>query len=76
MSKAQSRKDSFRESCVNTFSGFVLSMLIHKYVVIPTLKNYESFGGDPAGWLAAFSVTLLYTTMSLIRNYIIRRLHS
>ena len=73
---AQSRRDSWREAWQNTALAFLISILAHRYIVMPTLDWWAGAGNDRADWTAAIMVTLFYTALSLIRNYAIRRHHA
>ena len=62
----QSKTESFIESFVNIFSGFVISLLLQIFVVAPLFKLQLSFTQNIA-------MTLLYTVVSIIRSYLWRR---
>ncbi|MGI9338634.1 MAG: DUF7220 family protein, partial [Gammaproteobacteria bacterium] len=72
----QSRRESWREAWQNTALAFAISILAHRYIVMPVLDLWADAGYDRAAWAAAFGVTLFYTALSLGRNYLIRRLHA
>lgn len=72
----QSRRESWREAWQNTALAFVISILAHRYIVMPVLDWWAGAGYDRADWTAAFGVTLFYTALSLGRNYLIRRIHA
>ncbi len=55
------------ESLTNTFVGFLISVLITRYV-IPFFSL-----GHPS-YFVSFKITLVYTTISLARNFTIRRI--
>ena len=72
----QSRRDSWREAWQNTALAFVLSILAHRYCVMPLLDEWAALGNNRADWTAATLTTLFYTILSLGRNYAIRRYHA
>ena len=72
----QSRRDSWREAWQNTALAFCLSILAHRYCVMPLLDEWAAMGNDRADWSAAILTTLFYTILSLARNYAIRRHHA
>lgn len=67
----QTVRQSAREAWVNTSSAFFLSMFAHYFIVAPVVDYY---GLDYGGLLTAFFITLFYTALSLLRNFIVRRL--
>ena len=64
--KMQSKKSSFIEANINTFSGFVVSMIL-AYTILPYFGVQQSFN-------TSLKITLIFTFASLMRNYLIRRL--
>jgi hypothetical protein len=65
----QSTMKSFLEATFNTAVGFVVSALVWSWVVplfYPELAPYS-------GWDVAFGITAIFTILSIVRNYIIRR---
>lgn len=62
----QSRRASFIESVLNTLSAFCLSLVVCRYLL-------PLFGYDTS-WSDAGIITLVFTALSIVRNYIIRRL--
>ena len=70
--KPQSRWQSLAESVANTMTGFGLSLLCWKYVAAPML---DFLGGDYSGWDSTMYITMLFTLLSFIRTYLIRRIH-
>ena len=68
--KGQSRLASLFESFINIAIGFVISTLAWMFIVPviwPELKPHS-------GLDTAFGVTVLFTVLSLTRNYVIRRI--
>ena len=63
---SQSRLHSFVEANLNTFAGFGISWCL-SYWVVP-------LGGLPQSPSVATKITLLFTAVSLVRNYLLRRL--
>ena len=62
----QSRIGSFIESNVNTFVGFVGSLLIWEFVVKPLWQLDTNF-------LDNLAITLVFTVWSIVRGYAVRR---
>lgn len=65
----QSRLLSLLEAKANTLSGFVISVLVWRYlipIIYPDLTTH-------ATWGRATSMTLLFTCISIARNYVVRR---
>lgn len=62
----QSKKESFIEANVNTFSGFALSLFV-AYSILPNYGIEQSFE-------TSLEITLIFTTLSIARNYVIRRI--
>ena len=67
MRKGQSIWASFGEANATVLSGFILSMLVYKFVIGP-LWNLEISLFDSLG------VTAIFTVSSLIRSFIVRRI--
>jgi len=70
MNRGQSKLASLMEAKINTAIGFIISTLAWHYIVpimFPELAPH-------AGWDTALGITLFFTAISVIRNYIIRRL--
>lgn len=63
----QTRRHSVIETLVGTFSGFVLSVTIWEMVVKPVWHIQTSF-------VENLSITALFTVVSIIRGYVVRRL--
>lgn len=62
---SQSKKGSFVEACVNTVIGFILTLLLsHPIYWICEVKISHS---------QVMGATLLFTIISILRGYIIRR---
>lgn len=67
--KGQSKLGSLMEAKLNTFIGFPVAMLTWQYIVpiiYPDLAPYT-------GWGEALGITVLFTFVSVARNYCIRR---
>lgn len=62
----QTKLESLLESLVNTASGFVVSLLVWSWIVVPVWKIPVSMGQNLA-------ITALFTVVSVIRSYIWRR---
>ena len=65
----QSHFHSFVEANVNTFIGFFLSTTIMHFIVAP-MYNLETNAVENV------SIVAIFTGVSVIRNYIIRRFHN
>ena len=63
---SQSRLQSFVEANLNTFVGFIGSMLVWGFVV-------EPLWGFSTSFLDNLSITCIFTVWSIIRGYTIRR---
>lgn len=62
----QTRLESFIEANVNTFVGFLVSW-ITAYFVLPLFGMKKSV-------VSSFEITVIFTFLSIARNYIIRRI--
>lgn len=61
----QSKRASLLESLANTFIGFVISIVVG-YFVFPMF-------GMPKSLASSFWITVVFTVVSIGRNYIVRR---
>jgi hypothetical protein len=62
---SQSRKGSAVEACINMLVGLIVSMIANAIV-------FPRFGFHPS-LLDNIGITLIYTAISLIRSYCLRR---
>ena len=62
---SQSRKGSATEACINVAVGLIVSMVANAIV-------FPRFGFHPS-LLDNIGITLIYTAISLIRSYCLRR---
>jgi hypothetical protein len=62
----QSKRGSLFESLTNTAVGFVLSVLTWEFIVKPVWDLHTSFAEN-------ISITLLFTVISILRGYVLRR---
>ena len=62
----QSRLQSFLEANLNTFVGFVGSMLMWEFVIKPLWGFTTSFADS-------LTITCIFTVWSIVRGYCIRR---
>lgn len=62
----QKRKHSLLEACISTAIGFVLAYLFN-YICLPLFGFYPSHG-------QIFWYTVIFTVLSIIRGYFVRRL--
>lgn len=63
----QSKKQSLMEAILNVGSGFIISLLLWVYVVVP-IWDIEVTAFDN------LSITLLFTASAIARSYLWRRL--
>ena len=63
---AQTRTESMVEACINTASGFVVSLLAWQFVVAPLF-------GYAVTWETNLYLTGIFTAISVIRSYLWRR---
>lgn len=64
----QTKKKSLIEVLVNTWWGFIISVLLYRYIVPYIDPSVQAWYGT------AIWVTILFTTVSIARGYIVRRL--
>jgi hypothetical protein len=62
----QTKIESLIESCINIASGFIISLLLWIYVVIPIWELEVTM-------LDNLSITALFTVSAIIRSYLWRR---
>lgn len=62
----QSKTESFIEANTSTFIGFFLSWITMQFIVAP-IWGYEMKGTD------SFVITIVFTFMSIVRGYFVRR---
>ena len=62
----QTRLESLLEVCINIFLGWLVSMAITLWIVVPLWKLDWSFSDS-------FWVTMIYTVAAIVRGYIVRR---
>lgn len=62
----QTKLESIIETTLNIISGFVISMLVWSFIVVP-IYGFENNTGQ------AFSITVIFTITSFIRGYYWRR---
>lgn len=63
----QTQLESFIESCANTASGFIVSLLLWSWVVVPVWHL-------PVNMHENLMITMLFTVVSVARSYVWRRL--
>lgn len=63
----QSRRHSMLESLGGTAIGFVISVLVWQYIVNPLWDLHT-------GIIANLQITILFTVVSVVRSYYVRRL--
>jgi acid phosphatase family membrane protein YuiD len=61
----QTKLNSFIEASSGTAIGFVISLLIYQFVISPMHL--------PPGWSSSVIVTVIYTVVSVVRSYVVRR---
>ena len=59
--KVQSKKSTLTEVCLNTGSGFIVSLILTS-IMLPYMNIIGSFG-----------ITCIFTVISLVRSYLWRR---
>lgn len=62
----QTRLESLLEVCINIFLGWLVSMAITLWIVVPLWKLDWSIADS-------FLVTFIYTIAAIVRGYIVRR---
>ena len=62
----QSRLESLLEVCINIFLGWLVSMAITLWIVVPLWKLDWSLADS-------FWVTMIYTVAAIVRGYVVRR---
>jgi len=62
----QSRRHSLLEAVINTASGFIISLVVTEFL-FPVFDLHPSFAAN-------FSITTIFTIISVIRSYICRRI--
>lgn len=65
--KGQHRADSFMEAVVNQTVGFIIAMATYVFIINP-LFDLQSSAAE------SFWITSIFTVISVIRGYVIRRL--
>lgn len=65
MSRSQSRTSSAAETAASTVIGFAVSWAATPFIL-------AAFG-YAAGAATAFGITVVYTALSLVRGYVVRR---
>lgn len=63
----QSKAESILEAVCNTGSGFIVSLLVQIYVVVPVFQLQTTVAQD-------FAMTTVFTVISIFRSYLWRRL--
>ena len=63
----QSKLESAIEATCNTLSGFIVSLLVQVYVIVPMFDLQTTVTQD-------FAMTLIFTVISIIRSYVWRRI--
>lgn len=63
---SQTRRGSLCETITGTAIGFTISLLIYQFVITPLQL--------PPGWSSSALVTIIFTVVSILRGYALRRL--
>ena len=63
----QTRKSSVLEAVLNTTSGFIVAMLVWQFLVAPLFSYHVTLADN-------FWLTLIFTVVSVVRNYVWRRI--
>lgn len=66
MNYSQSRAESLLEASLNTASGFIISLIVWRWVVAPTF-------GLPIDMGTNLLITGIFTVVSIARSYVWRR---
>lgn len=64
--KGQSHWESFLESSLNVGSGFILALLVWKFIIVP-VWDFEVSATDN------LTITGVFTVVSILRGYVWRR---
>lgn len=70
MNTKQTKLASFIEANANTAAGFLISVLTWKYLVGAIWPEMQPH----TGWDKSIYITLLFTAISVARNYFVRRI--
>lgn len=62
----QTKLESLLEVCINIFLGWLVSMAITLWIVVPLWKLDWSLADS-------FWVTIIYTVAAIVRRYVVRR---
>jgi hypothetical protein len=62
----QTKLESLVEAVLNTASGFVVSLIVWRWIVAPAFDL-------PVGWDTNLAITGIFTVVSILRSYIWRR---
>lgn len=62
----QTRLQSWIEACVGTLIGLVVAVLAN-WTILPLF-------GFPANWSQSFWIAVIFTAISVVRSYAVRRL--
>lgn len=62
---SQSKTRSLEETCINTFIGFILSLMLQ--LLVSKLYNMQ------VSFFDNLSITVAFTMLSLLRGYFVRR---
>lgn len=63
----QTKLQSLLESCLNIGSGFVISLIVWSYLVVPVW-------GLQVNMVDNLNITALFTVVSVVRSYVWRRI--
>jgi len=63
----QSKKHSLLESCLNVASGFIVSLALWMYLVVPLYDVKVTMYDN-------LNITLIFTVASIARSYVWRRI--
>jgi hypothetical protein len=65
--RGQTKKESFIESALNIGSGFLVSLAVWTFVVVPLWALPVTMGEN-------LQITMLFTVVSVVRSYVWRRI--
>lgn len=66
MKTGQSKLESLVEASLNTASGFIVALIVWRWIVAPVF-------GLPVGWDTNLAITGIFTVVSVARSYLWRR---
>jgi hypothetical protein len=62
----QTKLESFIEQCLNTASGFIISLIVWTAIIVPVWDLQVNM-------IQNINITLIFTILSIVRGYVWRR---